>query len=63
MTKDLMKLAADIEALSPPDQLRVAAELLDAGKTWLAYSIADRVVLQLGAALCLARKHATEGRR
>ena len=37
-----------------PDQLRLAAGLLEKRKPELAYRIADRVVTELGAALALA---------
>lgn len=44
-----------IDALSPPDKLRLAAELLEARRAELAYTIADQVVKELGAALALAK--------
>ena len=51
--RDMDKLAAQIKALKPSDRLRLAAELLDQGKTQLAYSIADTTVKELGARLAL----------
>jgi len=40
--------------LSPPDRLRLAAALLEAKRPKLAHQIAERVVLELGAAMALA---------
>ena len=53
MATDLNALAAEIRSMTPADQLRLAAQLLDAHRPKLAYSVADRVVKTLGAALCL----------
>lgn len=55
MAADLNDLAASIRDLSPPDKLRLAAGLLEATRAELAYQIADQVLLELGAALALAR--------
>ena len=44
-----------IDALSPPDKLRLAADLLERGRHETAYAIADRVVKELGAAQLMAR--------
>ena len=47
--------AAEIEALSPPDKLRLAADLLDAQRPEIAKSIVDKVGAELGAAMLLGR--------
>lgn len=52
---DMRALAAEIEALSPPDKLRLAADLLEGRRPELAKSIIDTVAAELGAALLLAR--------
>jgi hypothetical protein len=52
---DLKALAREIEALSPPARLRLAADLLENSRADLAHNIAERVVLELGAALALQR--------
>lgn len=44
-----------IAALSPPDRLRLAADLLEARKPKLAYSLIERVKVELGAAMALNR--------
>lgn len=49
----LERLAAEIGRLSPPEKLRLAAGLLDEGRPEMAFTIAERVVLELGAALAL----------
>jgi len=54
MTTDLVALAREIQALSPPDRLRLAADLLEAKHGDLAHDIAMRVVEELGAVLALA---------
>ena len=54
----LRDLAAEIEALSPPDKLRFAADLLEHRKPDLAKTIIDKVGVELGAALMLARMKA-----
>ena len=50
------ELAAEIEALLPPDRLRLAAMLLEARKPFLAKTIIDRVGTELGAALLMRGK-------
>lgn len=53
---DVVKdLHAQINALSPPAKLRLAADLLENQKPEMAHTIAERVVLELGAALALAK--------
>jgi hypothetical protein len=47
---DLPALKAEIDALSPSDKLRLAADLLEKGKEDLAHTIAESVVTELGAA-------------
>lgn len=54
MATEVEQLAAKVKALSPPDKLRLAAGLLEQRKAKLAHQIAERVVLELGAALALA---------
>lgn len=51
---DLNKLKAEIDALSPPQKLRLAADLLERRQGKMAHTIAERVVFELGAALALA---------
>lgn len=51
----LEALAKSILRMSPPDQLRVAAGLLENRQADLAYSIANRVTTELGAALALRK--------
>lgn len=46
-TAELIALREKIEKLSPSDLLRLAAELLEAGKLPLAETVADRVVSEL----------------
>ncbi len=53
MASEIEQLAERIKALSPPDALRLAAGLLEQRKEKLAHQIAERVVLELGAALAL----------
>lgn len=53
VTAYMLALAAHIEALSPPDRLRLAAALMEAKKDDLAYSILDRAKTELGAAIAL----------
>ena len=47
------ELHAQIVALSPPDRLRLAADLLEAGRADLAATVARGVVTELGALLML----------
>ncbi len=49
------ELQRDIDKLSPADRLRLAAGLLEAQRPELAHVIAERVVLELGAALALQK--------
>lgn len=46
-------VADEIRSLSPPDQLRLAADLLEARRSELALTIVRRVATELGAALAL----------
>jgi hypothetical protein len=57
MTKrdELEDITKEIEALSPPDRLRIAADLLEQKKPRLELNIIDKVSAELGAALLLAR--------
>ena len=50
---EVEQLAAEIEGLSPPEKLRLAAVLLEAKRQALAKSILDKVCAELGAALLL----------
>lgn len=56
------KLAKEIEALAPPEKLRLAALLLEERKPELALTILRRVATELGAALMLARAKTKEPR-
>lgn len=59
---DLEKLKQKIEAMTPADQLRLAAGLLEqrrADLTKLAHTIVDRVGAELGAVLLLSRSKET----
>ena len=51
----LTDLFEKIKALSPPDRLRLAAELLEKRKTQLAYTIARQVADEIGAVLALSK--------
>lgn len=54
MTKnELTKIADEIKALSPPNRLRLAADLMDQRKGEIAYTIAKGVVEELGAAIAV----------
>ena len=50
---EISKLAAEINALSPPARIRLAADLLEAGKAKLAHTILAGCVEGLGAALAI----------
>ncbi len=50
---DIKAVAEEIKALSPPAKLRLAADLLEQRRGDLAHTIAEGVVLELGAALAL----------
>jgi len=56
MPTDVEALAAELEKLSPPDKLRLAAELLETGRMELAYAIAYKVAMEMGAYLALLKK-------
>lgn len=49
----LYNLSNEIKALSPPDKLRLAADLLEKQRADLAHTIARGVVEELGAALAI----------
>ncbi|MFH1184518.1 MAG: hypothetical protein V1755_05705 [Chloroflexota bacterium] len=49
------ELVAKIELLTPPDKLRLAADLLDECKFDLAYAIVERLQRELGAALAMMK--------
>lgn len=51
---ELESLVAKINSMPSPERLRLAAALIEAGRGKLAHSIAEGVVLELGAALTLA---------
>lgn len=56
-TAELLALKSRIEKLSPPDRLRLAAELIEAGKLPLAESVAAAVVGELQALRILGKLH------
>lgn len=62
-TSELRALAAEIEALTPPQRLRLAADLMERGRGDVAHKIAEGVVLELGAALALRDMGRAGGRR
>ena len=45
-----------IKALSPPDRLRLAAQLLEAKRVDTAYELIRQVKVELGAAMAMARR-------
>lgn len=59
LDKDIDDVVTDlkdqIESLSPPAKLRLAADLLENGKPEIARTIAERVALELGLALTLRK--------
>jgi hypothetical protein len=55
-TAELLKLKARLESLSPGDQLRIAAGLVDACKYDLAETIAGNIVDELRAKRLLANR-------
>ena len=57
-SKAVVRAAKAIAQLSPPEKLRLAADLLDRRMAKTAYPIIDQVATELGAALCLARPEA-----
>lgn len=48
------EIAAQVEALAPPDRLRLAADLMEARLGHIAYPIIAKVAAELGAAIALA---------
>jgi hypothetical protein len=50
---DIHELAEQIKALTPPERLRMAADLMERKRGDIAYVIAKTVVDELGAALAL----------
>lgn len=58
---ELTKLAEEIKRLPPPEQLRLAAGLLEKERPEIAYHIIDRVRLELGAALAVSEARARGG--
>lgn len=57
----LVHLVERINALSPPDRLRLAAELLENQRAAEAYKIAGQVVAELGAAMALSHVFPEQG--
>lgn len=55
-TAELLALKEKIEKLSAPDRLRLAADLMEAGKFPLAETIAERVVHELKTLRILERQ-------
>jgi hypothetical protein len=55
MSSEVEAIAEKIKELSPPDKLRLAAELLEHKKADLAYHLITQVKEELGAALLLRR--------
>jgi hypothetical protein len=53
VSADVSALKAEIDALSPPARIRLAADLLEHGKAELAHTILERATTELGAALAL----------
>jgi hypothetical protein len=51
-------LKARIDQLSPPDKLRLAADLLEKNSPEVAHAIAESVVLELGGAIELSKRGA-----
>lgn len=62
-TPEMLALKAKVDALSPPDQLRLAASLMEQRRGELAHTIAEKVVLELGAALALRKLRETKDGR
>ena len=56
MADELLRCAEEIRMLSAPDQLRLAADLLDAGRDDVAAPIVRRVSDELHLAVVLARR-------
>ena len=59
---EVAAVAEEIKALTPPQKLRLAADLLDQKRGDLAYVIAEGVVLEIGALLALQRLEARPAR-
>ncbi|MEK6684642.1 MAG: hypothetical protein AABY46_08295 [Nitrospirota bacterium] len=53
--REAAEIAAEIDALAPADRLRLAAELMEAGRLETARPIIHRVSVELGAILALTR--------
>ena len=62
VTADMIALAAKIEALPPPERLRLAATFMEVERTDLAYSILERVTTELGAVIALRQIEARRPR-
>lgn len=54
--RELYDLAARVEALSPPDRLRLAAGLLEERQPDVALTLIRKVEMELSAVLLLGRK-------
>lgn len=52
---ELERICAEINALPCPERLRMAADLFDKGRRELAHAIAERAVLEMGAALAVVK--------
>lgn len=62
--ESLEALAEEIKALSPPDQLRLAADLMERKRGDVAHIIIERISIELGAVIAeqkLARRAAPSG--
>lgn len=55
MGNEAEAIAEKVKALSPPDKLRLAADLLEHQKPEIAYSLIEHVKTELGAALALRK--------
>lgn len=55
MSSEVEAIAEKIKALSPPEKLRLAADLLEHQKPEIAYSIIEHVKTELGAALAIRK--------
>lgn len=62
MTAGVQSVADQIDALSPPDALRLAANLLEQRRPELAQVIVDRIGDELRAAMVLLTRSDPEGR-
>lgn len=52
---EVLAIFEEIKAMTAPDQLRLAAQLLESKRADMAYPIISRVKVELGAALAFAR--------